>query len=293
LQIYSRLDYYNIKEPKMAHLPLREPDDDLIPLLRKASSEDLGVLVEYIHKVYNEELSAVPEFVKQNPQAKENVYTGNHQEYADEISAEIQRYGGNSFSNTFRGGKGVPYIEIVRDVADSQKVNYNKNADVATIEGQIQMKVLENAYEKMSDEEKAELLKEFGVNIKSGIPAALPVIALQGAIKLSGFAAYKMALIIANATAKALIGRGLSLAANRAMMQALKIAAGPIGWAITVAWTLVDLAGPAYRVTTPCVLQVAYIRQKGLVTLCPKCSEQQHITAKFCSSCGADMQPAE
>lgn len=274
----------------MAHLPLREPDNDLIPLLRTASSEDLGVLVEYIHKAYNEDLSSVPAFKEQNPRAKDKVYEGDHRAYADDIAAEIQRYGGNSFSNVFRGGKGVPYIEVVRDVADNLKVNYNKNADVATIEGQIQIKVLEKAYKQMSDEERAELLKELGVSIANGIPTALPVVAIQGAIKLGGFAAYKMALIIANAIAKVLIGRGLSLAANRALAQVMKAFAGPIGWAITVVWTLVDLAGPAYRVIIPCVIHTAYIRQKTQIAICKQCGEPQPATAKFCQSCGAALQ---
>ena len=160
----------------MSHLHLREPDNDLIPLLRQASSEDLGVLIEYIHKAYNEDLSSVPAFKEQNPRANEKIYEGDHRAYADEIAAEIQRYGGNSFSNAFRGGKGIPYIEVVRDVADNLKVNYNKNADAATIERQIQLKILEKAYEQMSDEERAELLKELGVDIVNGIPAALPKI---------------------------------------------------------------------------------------------------------------------
>lgn len=270
----------------MAHLPLREPDNDLIPLLRQASPEDLGVLVEYIHKVYNEDLSSVPAFKEQNPRAKDKIYEGDHRVYADDIAAEIQRYGGNSFSNAFRGGKGVPYIEVVRDVADNLKVNYNKNADVATIEGQIQLKVLEKAYEQMSDEEKAELLKELGVNISNGIPAALPLMAVQGAIRLGGFAAYKMALIIANAVAKALIGRGLSFAANRVLTQVVKAVAGPIGLAITTVWTLVDLAGPAYRVIIPCVVHTAYIRQKTQVAICKQCGEPLSAMAKFCPSCG-------
>lgn len=273
----------------MAHLPLREPDNDLIPLLRQASSEDLGMLVEYLHKAHNEDLSSVPEFETQNPRAKEKVYDGDHRTYADDIAAEIQRYGGNSFANAFRGGKGVPYIEVVRDVADTLKVNYNKDADAATIEGQIQLKVLEKAYEQMSNEERAELLKELGVSTSSGIPAALPAMAIQAAIRLGGFAAYKMALIIANAVAKALIGRGLSFAANRALAQAMKAFAGPIGWAITAAWTLIDLAGPAYRIIIPCVVQIAYIRQREQITPCPQCGEPQPTTAKFCQSCGAAL----
>ncbi len=273
----------------MSFLPLREPDDDLLPVIRSASSDDLGVLVEYIHKVYNEDLSSIPAFKEQNPRADEKIYDGDHRLYADDIAAEIQRYGGNSFSNVFRGGKGVAYIDVVRDVADQLKVSYNNNASAAMIENQIQMKVLEKAYAEMSETERAELLNGLGVNIIGAIPASLPVIAVQGAILTSGFAAYRLAVIVANAIAKALLGKGLTIAGNAALTRVIGAFAGPIGWAITGLWTLVDLAGPAYRVTIPCVVQLAYMRQKMVTAQCSKCGEQQSANSKFCSSCGSPM----
>lgn len=272
----------------MAHLPLREPDNDLIPLIRSASSEDLGILVGYLHGAHSESLSLVPDFKAQNPRAAEKVYDGDHSTYADDIAAEIQRYGGNTFSNLFRGGKGVAYMEVLRDAADQLKVNYNEGADAATIESQIQLKVLAKAYEQMPEEERRELLKELGVNAAS-LPSALPIAAIQGAIRLGGFAAYRLALIVANAVARAILGRGLSFAANAALTRSIGVLAGPIGWAITAVWTLVDLAGPAYRVTIPCVLQVAYMRQKASITVCPKCRTESNQIAKFCASCGAPI----
>ena len=40
------------------------------------------------------------------------------------------------------------------------------------------------------------------------------------------------------------------------------VAAGPIGWALTGAWTAFDLAGAAKRVTVPAVIQIAVLRKK-------------------------------
>ncbi|EGC2389073.1 hypothetical protein H9I54_005277, partial [Escherichia coli] len=59
-----------------------------------------------------------------------------------------------------------------------------------------------------------------------------------------------------------LIGRGLTLAGNQILVKALSILTGPIGWAITAAWTIVDVGGTAYRVTIPAVIQVAVLRAK-------------------------------
>nr|WP_321317172.1 ubiquinol-cytochrome C chaperone family protein [uncultured Campylobacter sp.] len=41
------------------------------------------------------------------------------------------------------------------------------------------------------------------------------------------------------------------------------IYAGPVGWAITGAWTAVDLASPAYRVTVPACLLIAKLRAES------------------------------
>lgn len=37
---------------------------------------------------------------------------------------------------------------------------------------------------------------------------------------------------------------------------------GPVGWVLTGVWTAIDLAGPAFRVTVPCVLHIAMLRQR-------------------------------
>jgi uncharacterized protein YaaW (UPF0174 family) len=79
----------------------------------------------------------------------------------------------------------------------------------------------------------------------SGVPAALPLVAIQAVIRVAGFAAYRLAVIVANAVARALLGRGLSLAANAALTRTIGVFAGPIGWALTALWTAVDVASPA------------------------------------------------
>lgn len=60
---------------------------------------------------------------------------------------------------------------------------------------------------------------------------------------------------------KTLTGKGLKLAANATLTRSMAILTGPIGWAVTGLWTLVDIAGTAYRVTIPAVIQIAYLRK--------------------------------
>lgn len=282
-----------------AHLPLRQPDDDLVPLLRKASSEDLGILVTCIHNDRNEELSSVPAFQAQNPRAGDKIYHGDHRVYADDIAAEIQRYCGNTISNAFRGGKGVPYIEAVRDVADHLRVNYNRNAAVDRIEREILLKVLEKAYEKMSDGEKRELLRELGVSNASGIvPAVLPVVAIQRSFGKKGFVALVLSAIVANAIVNTLIKptvvHSAGLAASIVAPRTTTMFLGPIGWALTAgwaAWSLYDLGGPAYRVLVPCVAHVSFLRQKYCT--CRSCWDVQPARADYCPTCGAAIEPVQ
>jgi uncharacterized protein YaaW (UPF0174 family) len=40
-----------------------------------------------------------------------------------------------------------------------------------------------------------------------------------------------------------------------------------VGWTLTGLWTAVDIAGPAYRVTMPAVIQVALVRRKHAAEL--------------------------
>ena len=86
----------------------------------------------------------------------------------------------------------------------------------------------------------------------------------QAVFRAGGFKSYQLTLIIVNAVLKALIGRGFSLAANATLTRTMAILTGPIGWVITGLWTAIDIAGAAYRVTIPAVIQVAALRQQYL-----------------------------
>lgn len=191
-------------------------------------------------------------------------YYPDHSEYWEEIAAEIQCFGANTFATIFRGGKGVEYKEILADVCDKMKVNYNENSSVEKIEQNLLMKILEDAIEKMSPEELKELAQATGVKNTSGVTKETMVGIFQAVFRAGGFKSYQLTVIIVNAVLKALIGRGLSFAGNAALTRTMAVLTGPIGWVITGLWTAVDIAGVAYRVTIPAVIQVAVLRQKHI-----------------------------
>ena len=233
-------------------------DTDL-EFLKQCASADLNDLVYCIthdkdgDARLTEELTATAVYKQHHP---------DHHQYWELIAAEVQCFGANSFATIFRGGKGVPYKEVLTDVCDKMKVNYNKNASVDVIEQNLLMKILKDSLEKMSSTEIRQLAESLGVkNFNAITPEAL-VGGFQTIFRMGGFKSYQLTLIIVNAVMKAMIGRGLTLAGNAALTRVAAVMTGPIGWVITGLWTAVDLAGAAYRVTIPAVIQIAFLRQK-------------------------------
>ncbi|TNH44292.1 DUF3944 domain-containing protein [Photorhabdus luminescens] len=189
-------------------------------------------------------------------------YYPNHSKYWEDIAAEIQCFGGNTFATIFRGGKGVLYKEVLCDVCDKLKVNYNKNSETVTIENNLLMKIMTDTLSSMSTEQIRELGGELGIKNTSGLTSQALTAGFQAIFKAGGFKSYQLTAIIVNQVMKALIGRGLSFAANGALMRTMSVLAGPIGWAITGIWTAIDIGSAAYRVTIPTVLQVAFLRSQ-------------------------------
>lgn len=221
-------------------------------------STDLDDLVEILtvdkgsDKRWTEELTKRDKFKRYNP---------DHVKYWEEIAAEIQCFGGNTIATMFRGGKGVLYEEILDDVCDQLKVKKNKEDSVADKENLVLLKIIEQSLHSMTEGQRMDFAKIVGINnISLFTPEAL-LAGAQTAFKLGGFKSYQLTLIVVNAVSKAILGRGLTFAGNAALMRSLSVWVGPIGWALTGLWTVVDIAGPAYRVTIPSVIQVAYLRK--------------------------------
>ena len=226
--------------------------------LHNADSSDLKILVDYLTKDKDGDTRLTEELTYTENYKK--YYPGQLQLMCEDIAEELQLYGGNTFMNMFRG-HGVEYKEILIDVCNKMKVNYNKKSSVEMIEYNLLQKILIDSLDNMSVEDLEKLMREMNIPTQ-GFGKQAFVAALQIAIKKGGFSVYKMAVIVANAISKALLGRGLALASNTALTRSLSIFAGPIGWAVTAIWTAIDIAGPAYRITIPSVIQIAYMRAK-------------------------------
>lgn len=236
-------------------------NDNDLDILRQVDSEDLNDLV-YCLTHNKDGCNRLTEELTLSDLYKEHY--PDHTKYWHLIAAEIQCFGANTFATILRGGKGVLYKEILMDVCDKMKVNYNKDSSTEKIESNLLMKILTDALEKMSPEELRELAEALGLDNVSILNAEAFVGIFQAVFRAGGFKSYQLTLIIVNAVLKALIGRGLSFASNAALTRTMAILTGPIGWAITGIWAAMDIASPAYRITIPTVIQVAALRQKKM-----------------------------
>ena len=234
-------------------------EDCDLEFLGKVKSEDLNDLVNLLrydkdgNPRFTEELSIRESYKKYYP---------DHHKYWQEIAGELQCYGSNTLATLFRGGKGVLYREILCDVCDGMKVEYEKGARVEKIEDSMLMEIIRRSFDKMSPDDMKDLAKTLGLKDWSSVTPQVLTGAIQAMISAGGFASYQIAVIVANAVWKALFGAGLSFATNATITRALSVFAGPIGWIITGLWTLVDIAGPATRVTIPAAFLIALLRRK-------------------------------
>lgn len=227
----------------------RVPGDHDLDFLSECTKEQLDPLVSIL-------LNAATNYLDINDDYKR--YRPDHTKYVGAIIADFQLFGGNSVANTFRG-HGVPYREILEDVCDNQDVPYDKSAPTVLIEKALLEKSLRSMWSKMTEEQRQQILKELGagsLNV-SGTGAS----ALLAIFRMGGFESYKVMLMLVNGLATAILGRGLAFGANAALTKTISIVTGPIGWAVGGAWTLLDIASPAMRVTVPGTVYIAALRE--------------------------------
>ena len=231
-----------------------------MPLLRQASNGELAPLVEYIVNKggLTAQLARTQAYRQHSP-------NGGHNMYVDHIAAEIQKFGANTFwSQVIRKGRGKKYRSILKKVAKRCGAKAGIWEETAKIEERVLVAVLGKACEKMTENERREVLATLQINDVPGARGPLAAGALQAAIQAAGFAPYKLAVVVANGMANVALGHGLALAANAGLTKLMALFAGPVGWAFDAIWGGMIVAGPAYRVTIPCVVQVAFIRQSML-----------------------------
>ncbi len=235
-------------------------EDRDLAFLGEMDSKSLNDLVSLLIKDKDGEIRLTEELTRSENYKK---YSPDHQKYWREIAAEIQCFGANTIVTMFRGGKGVLYREVLEDAAGRFKAEYPKGSDVRNIEQSLLAHIWDQSWGKMDKVNRDKLMKELKIrpDYFAGTGGA-SLAAFQTLFTAGGFMSYQLTRVIANTVMRSLFGSGLSFAANATLARTAAILMGPVGWTFSGLWTLGDIAGPAYRVTMPAVLQIALLRQQ-------------------------------
>ncbi|QHE87224.1 ubiquinol-cytochrome C chaperone family protein [Hydrogenophaga sp. BPS33] len=280
--------------------PLLNNPGSLHTLLSVADSEDLALLADYISDNGSGRLSL------SNDACKRLTACSNHKLFTPGdrslVANEILLFGGNSIANVYRGffkksadnagaTATIDYAELVSDVAKKVDASFGEGASVPEIEDAILLRIFKQAFDKMPEAERKKVLEELGVTSFGALRGVGAGAVVSAALSM---ASLNVASSVASAVSAQVLGRAAMTSASLVGSRGLAAIAGPVGIAVATLWTLADLSSPAYRVTLPCVVQVAYMRKRYLAELyankCPHCSHDNHAAAKFCGECGKALE---
>ncbi len=232
-------------------------DKDLTGLLRQCDNSELDTIVSIILAAPSQTLTLQEHY---------RAYQGDHKAYVDELVYEITSFGGNSLANMVRG-QGVPYADMVRDVARHLSIKLTMADTVPTLETKIIIRILQLAYSRLSDEDKLALqdLLDLGdeeardfFNGVSEEEAGQRIAAagtsllgdrIQHAIRLAARSARFRQTIMS--TIKAGIAKIGSMGLG-----------GPVSWTVAAGQAVYDLFGPNYTVAIGLVAEIGLLRQK-------------------------------
>lgn len=219
-------------------------DEALVTLLLNADKGDIDLLIDYITNTGKLGFSM-------SDSVKTVLQDAKRHDVPDEetlrlLVRELQHFGGNTFVNLFRRN-GVSYSEIVDDVASHLKMKVPAAASIEEKEALIIDCVFTSSWKKMSDDERRQILR--GMGISASVSLDIPV--------------WQKAALVANGLAQTTASKVLPLIAGLGIGRVLGVLTGPVGLAITGLYTAYDISNPAFRVTLPCVVQIAWIRLKN------------------------------
>ena len=232
-------------------------DRDLL-FLQQAKNEDLKTLVDILTHDTDGEIRIAEQLT--NTDAYLYCYPYRLNMMWQEIAGELQRFGGNTLANLCRN-EGIRYREILQDVCRKLEVYFCGYESTEEIERHLLEKVCMDSVENMSEEELRKMIQELNIPMKNPRKYMI-VAALQMAIRRGGILFTRIAVYITRLISRMLIGRSALMIGSNLLNKVLGTLAGPLGWVITAGWTVYDLASPAYRVTIPGVIQVAYMRMR-------------------------------
>lgn len=234
--------------------------DRKLTFLNRASNDDLLLLCDIVTKEEDgsyrttETLSATHSYIRN--------YPDNIKKMLPELIHEFRLFGGNSVLNFFRG-EGPEYSEILRDVVNKCKVSLdgatNKDEHVELL---LLSKLINDALDNASDDELRQMMQELGLPMPRYCRHRV-ISDLEKLWESHDVAWFMLLTSVTSTILTRLTGLPINTMASGMTITGLTtVMFGPIGLILASLYRAMDFAGPAYRVTIPAVIQIAYIRQK-------------------------------
>ncbi|SDF40326.1 hypothetical protein [Dyella sp. 333MFSha] len=256
-----------------------EGDSALLNLLAESRASDLDVLVMHLTDDGKGRL-ALPAAVKELllEASQRGIYS---RETLRILIGELQQFGGHSIANLARRG-GVAYREIVADALSYVGGQPEGAMPVERMELEFLAARLEKVWPVIDDEQRRSLnAAGTSVGDSAGLPAwraailngGAPAAAVAQWLSRTKLPDLNSPVVVAKAVGKFALGRLLS---------------GPAALAAAAN----DLASAAFRVTVPCVTQIAYLRQmqpQAAAVQCDGCGATAMGQEKFCGQCGEPL----
>lgn len=230
-------------------------DEALLTLLQRTDSADVSALVDFLTDSGNGRLAmatGVKEMLvtakKKNRYSRDTLLL---------LTRELQLFGGNSIVNLIRRN-GVSYAEIAKDVAKYVGANVTGTEGIEALELKVLGRLVEKLWAKMTEQERADFARKVHADngmMDVGLAAVLAAISKggAGAVKAAATGVAGIASLLAEGAFSAVAVGG----------RAATAVLGVVGLAVAGAATIQMAAKEAYRITLPCVAQIAYIRQKN------------------------------
>ena len=235
--------------------------------------------LEFLRKLSNEELEPIVYIMKDDITSElSDEAENNPKDNLDEIINELEKYAGNTIANIFRGDVGISYREALEDVCRKQDVEFDEDISTEMLGEALIYKTISNIFDRMSKKEKKEFLEELKNEIgekkfeafMDGIGGMKGFFALSGDIILKllskhfGIRLYywavRLVVFFFHEILKKTAPKILVFGLPHVMKRTFGALFGPIAWVLLTAWTIFDIASPAYRVTIPVVTYIETIR---------------------------------
>jgi uncharacterized protein YaaW (UPF0174 family) len=236
-------------------------------VLERMSSDELLALAAMLslHEFDNPTNATLSHLNAAAPEDRKTPFSGLPRErMIKEIEFEVCSAGGYTVANIFRGGKGVPYREVVRDVAEHVGAQVTPVDTICEIESKIAMKTFRTMLNSLSEQQPAELaenLELFAQSHGKSFATQGGVLVALTAAQLSGFGIYVAASTVVGA-ATGLLGFTLPFVFYATLSKVLAVVIGPIGWVGLGLSAIYRVGSPNMKKLVPAVLFIAAKRNE-------------------------------